>query len=1327
MNKSNNHAYGLLKSQYISVLKKCAILNAMVAVAFAIPMTASADETVADRLTDRMGFHVGGDDPTLGANNLSLYVDSSSMLHVVANGGAETTALMPSSLYGDDIDGTESWILNYSDVTIGNSSVRSAFDNIHAQPSDIEAFFTSGGLVTNGAEMFSVGTSDALLKVENTAFSNISTSPDDDFAGMAKMGGVFESFSTADNTISNSKFNNNFVMAGNKALGGAVMVYNGEREVKTGTGTTTRIAADDYRAQLTSSNTEYTANHAGNLIYDIGSGVVSDVTDENLVGEGYYRYQDNKYGNEAKGGAIYNGGDFVSTSDSFEDNYVIGKNAMGGAIYNTNDNNEYGRTDQTFELTNGGGNNFNFNTAMAVSSSQTDEIWAAGGAVLNNGNFNTDITSNSVYYKNAAKTMAGNEEAIAIGGAVANLGTYYSGSETFNSNEAVSENGEAGGGAIFNGQIDDDANKLATLVAENITLSNNKATGGVGAYGGAVLNGWQGDLTISGDSKFENNQVVSSVEYSLGGGLENEGHMSLSDVLFSANNADGTTAAGGALVNASDEDVTNESEVLRSTFNDNTVTATKLGVGGAVAVMNEGAALKIQDSSFTGNQVLLNETGSTVAIEGWGGAVFNGNLDEDPYSSTSTLTIEAVNNDIYFSNNKVGYSESSSSANSEYFGGAIANTEDGKLTLNAAGNSIFFENNQAVDGKGGAIYNEGEFNINTSSTGRIVFSGNTASTGEAIFNEDGGTINIDMSGTSSIVLNQNQNVYNRGTINIEGNRANSAKVTNTLVAAAAYLTQSVNDSLATLELNSKLQGRGTYNIDDAQVNMKSNGYVDYEPVMNLSNNNINMDGGAILNLDYHDDLDGNDIDIGRGAVVNYMDSNSIRSVSLADTMKNQGLLNVAEGVISDIRINNLESNGGTINIDVDNPSLKADVIKVADNTVGTTNITFDELHTLQLKEDERIYFAQTASGLSLDTYGFTSDVDNGQYTILIGNEINGTDTLLRDWFFYRYMEPIVPDEPENLAYVDLPRAAVEQTRSILLQMGRTNNGGAHCECTYDECNNPYCRMTADGTAYRLWATPLYRWGSYDKPVETDFKIAGVDFGFDVQPNPQQLVGVFGSYRDGKYETNGKGKVLTAKQGSEIDMKSMLAGLYYRHYFGNTYLLGAVYGGKLDADIKADNNVTASTDGTDFGAQIEIGHDFQVTSRETLTPSIRATYDYIKFDDFKDNNGKQVDIEKADDIELEAGIKYEYRFNNQYERLTTAYIKPSIIQTIENGGAVTINGKKYDDTLKNETLGRIEVGADAELSDNISVGAFGNYTFGSDYSGWGVGGNVRVLW
>ena len=74
-----------------------------------------------------------------------------------------------------------------------------------------------------------------------------------------------------------------------------------------------------------------------------------------------------------------------------------------------------------------------------------------------------------------------------------------------------------------------------------------------------------------------------------------------------------------------------------------------------------------------------------------------------------------------------------------------------------------------------------------------------------------------------------------------------------------------------------------------------------------------------------------------------------------------------------------------------------------------------------------------------------------------------------------------------------------------------------------------------------------------------------------------------------------------------------------------------------------------------------------------------------------------------------------------------YVKGSVVQLLENGGSATVQNVKFDDMLKNETAGRVEVGLDAMLTKNFAIGGFGNYTAGSDYNGFAVGGNMKYTW
>ena len=472
----------------------------------------------------------------------------------------------------------------------------------------------------------------------------------------------------------------------------------------------------------------------------------------------------------------------------------------------------------------------------------------------------------------------------------------------------------------------------------------------------------------------------------------------------------------------------------------------------------------------------------------------------------------------------------------------------------------------------------------------------------------------------------------------------------------------------------------------------------------------------------------------------YLANNVDGQSKVAQAIVNNGLVDAsADKLFTNVDMGSLSSNKGnefTINLDNDTfveklrngySGYQADIIDINDKVRGTTNVIFKDMNDgdidyVNLGVDERIYFAQTQKTENLDMYGF--DVVNGHnpiYEILMGHENSSLDSSAYDWYLYRGKL-----NPDIVTLIDLPRAAIEQTRSIMIDGWRTNVG--QCKCYQDDCTcEPYWEYETTGPKAKLWATPMYRNGTFDKPVETDFDIKGVDFGLDYQGNTQEAFGVFGSYRKGNYENKGKGKKYTSRLGGELDITSILGGVYYRRYIGNTYLLGAIYGGNLDVDMKAKNGVTASVDGKDFGAMGEIGYDAHVSDRSTFTPSLRASYDYIKFDKFKDSAGKEFSYEKVHDVELEAAVKYQYQFNNENQLPTIGYIKPSVIQTIANGGDLKVADNKFTDLVENETLGRIEIGADANLTRRFSVGIFGNYTFGSEYQAWGAGANIRYIW
>ncbi len=1129
-------------------------------------------------------------------------------------------------------------------------------------------------------------------------------------------------------------FSSNYAK-GATAQGGAV--YNGVEAGNTGTFTLTGDGS-----------TNFSGNHAEGSALAAGGAVANagDFSSESSKFENNYAKSDTK----ATGGAVSNSGTYTSQKESYSGNYTTAADSLGGAVYN----------DQTGTLTITGAASFSGNYAAGTGT--TSGTGALGGAFYNAGTL-TATDGNLTFSGNYA---TGN---MAVkGGAFGNAstGTATLKDVTFSGNYTASSAGNVYGGSVYNeGKI--------TITGAAFENNYSKTTSDTGvAYGGAWANSTAAGESLSPvsqiiDSSFKNNQAVAA--------SENAEYGALGGAIY--NRAQGSDTSGNLSILqiiASGDDVEFSSNKA--------VSAAKSGIGGAIANNNLGQL----DITADNNHSIIFKYNEA----DYGGAIANsaaGNTTNNASGEIARLTVNATGGDIAFTNNSAsqhggvlfnyamedGMTFKASGDHSLIFsnntagsnGGAFANQgginpttgvyEQGYILLDVSDKALVNFSGNSAGAEGGAVYNMGKLVINTDSAASsaqikfaantakkggaiyntakanvsgalkngasLLFDGNKASDGQggAIYNEADGNIDLSLSGTSKIVFSTAaDDVYNLGTITISGDLPNptlaASAVTNDIV-----LPRVINNSQSQIVLNSTFGGSGTYNISNTQLNIGSSGYIDYTPEMVLKNNIVNLASGSYLNLDSGDTLVNNDFDISGNSTLNYKADAGTTALDLANTVQNAGLLNLGDGVLTDVSINTLYSENGTIRIDVDNPNLKADRIIINNKIYGTTDIRFDNADSMTLGLDDRIYFAQTQAEQSLDDYKFVSKINNGLYEIGIGYENN---TAVNDWFFYRtkYLNP------EVIAYIDLPRSAVEQSRSLLFNAGRLDKGS--CNCYRDECNYKVCNFKDLGGKDSIWATPVYRSGTFDKPVETDVKLYGLDFGYDHQFTISDQFGIFGSYRDGTYDNSGKGEgEIMSRYGSELDITSILGGAYYRKYFGDLFMTGAVYGGMQSADIKADNDVSASTDGLNLGAQVEVGYDFRPSHRSVLTPSIKATYDYIKFDDLKDNSGKEVSFDAVHDIELEAGIKYEYQFNNEHQLPTTGYIKPSVIQTIANGGDVKINDVTFDKTLENETLGRIEVGADAEIIKNFSLGAFGNYTFGSNYKAWGVGGNIRYKW
>ena len=430
-----------------------------------------------------------------------------------------------------------------------------------------------------------------------------------------------------------------------------------------------------------------------------------------------------------------------------------------------------------------------------------------------------------------------------------------------------------------------------------------------------------------------------------------------------------------------------------------------------------------------------------------------------------------------------------------------------------------------------------------------------------------------------------------------------------------------------------------------------------------------------------------------------------------------------------------------LHVDVDVENLTADMLNVNGNVEGTTKLVLYPTSDKDIR-GESILFAQSTN----DTKGnadsfkvwrvyrspymfetkYTKTGENAnKWELEMGNQINPDADQKPD----ERPDPEVPDvkptptpdKPTNpvygevVAYGALPAAAIEQTRSVVDNVfGQTAGRRSYC---------PGCGFYDyywNGEGFRnLWINPTYYTSNIDSPFDVDADVWGIEAGGDLQHDLNNKLGLFVSYRKGSYDMNGDGKHYYSTVGSEIDIDSYLAGLYYRYDRNNWYAFATLYGGIQQADIKTDDGIKSDTDGVEFGASLEAGYDYNLTDTVYLTPSLGVFYTQVNYDDATDNVGKKAEYNDLKQIELEAGVKLTKAFRLD-EGYASVYIKPSVVQTIVDGDEVNITGLGKTSTLDDETLGRIEFGGRYGFTDNLSAYGWANYTFGSDYDATTVG-------
>ena len=831
------------------------------------------------------------------------------------------------------------------------------------------------------------------------------------------------------------------------------------------------------------------------------------------------------------------------------------------------------------------------------------------------------------------------------------------------------------------------------------------------ASGAAVYNGKDRSIeSIVGD--FIHNTVAATDRPEKGGAIYSQGTIGKISGNFVGNavvSQKDTHANGGAVYN--DKGSIGQ---IEGNFIGNYTMASEYNSANGGAVYNEGKIGKI-NGDFVANKT------STAESYVYGGAIFN--LD----------TIDTING------NFIGNSVSTSGYYSYAYGGAVHNTSDstiGNLHGNFINNFAFSADSSAY---GGAIYNAGNIGSvsgdlianHTSASGLLALGGAVYTSSDMTFSAGGKVRTISGNYTEDTKRGKNYNglfVYKLS--------SSLPTITFDTAGGGAWV---INDNIEGGTDNLFSVGYKTqYNLSftgDGVLN--ENGLTDQ--YISINNDIVNAGEVAVegttlrFGAYQHEDKTANNWDghgrfvasLNKDGTVN-LDAEAVTSLSL-----NNAAFDLYNKYQDMVNLKGWKASGDSfLHVDVDVENLTADMLNVNGNVEGTTKLVLYPNSDKDIR-GESILFAQSTNDTTGNADSFkvwrvyrSPYMFETKYTKTGENankwELEMNDTVNPD----AGAEPDFPEinaigkvevAPEVIGYQSVTAAAVAQNANLIYNvMNKVTDNRLYC---------PGCGFYDyywNGEAFHnLWVNPVYTSLSIKSPTEIDADVWGIEAGGDLQHDLNNKLGLFVSYRKGSYDMNGDGKHYYSTVGSEIDIDSYLAGLYYRYDRNNWYAFATLYGGIQQADIKTDDGVKSDTDGVEFGASLEAGYDYNLTDTVYLTPSLGVFYTQVNYDDATDSVGKKAEYNDLKQIELEAGVKLTKAFRLD-EGYANVYVKPSVVQTLVDGDEVTITGLGKVNTLDDETLGRIEFGGRYGFTDQLSAYGWANYTFGSDYDATTVG-------
>ncbi len=1086
-----------------------------------------------------------------------------------------------------------------------------------------------------------------------------------DFIGNHSANAVIINYASNKNKSIIKSINGNFINNVNSSDGGVIDV--------------SYSYSDTHSAE---SSNSFIGDITGNFINNTGGAIynsrafLSDITG-NFINNS----------RSGSGGAIHAyAGRVGNINGSFINNRAVGS---GGAIYGT-----FG-----FFYTRIGNINGNFIGNYATSSSAAE----GGGIYIATNSRIEDITSNFVNNYVSA-TESGNSS----GGAIFNGATINSITGNFMGNHATAVSGNAAGGAISNDKTQASWVNLGKIKGNFV---NNYAESINGtAQGGAVYN----TEYLHSNADFIANYAKSTDGDVHGGAvytLKNSGTTSLPDNLMYR-----------VTVHYGDQEL--ETYALPNSQDNIQIISAQLTLDDAEAFEQ----LKQQNQQEKDMMdILLSIPANELTIESYVDLMIRmGSIPEDQKDQIMAEMDEfspeekeqmlaEVRQEMAKEQEKIKTIQTAIN-NSWSVNNVLVVAQQGSSFMNSS-----FRNNKAEseNGKalGGAIYGSG-IEI-TADNYTSVFDGNTANgKNNAIYVlNKSEKVTEDLNKKLSADI---QNKFSQGEVDY-----------NAKVAAIDVKFSTVNDGI--ILLNDGIDGEKGYRIafsGDKGIEEKSLRTPQYVKL----NNSLANAGNVYVNSTTL--MLGNGT-YGKGEIVSDHTALSL----------DNGVFDIANSYQEVVKLKGYSAANSYLHMDVDVENLSADKLMVNGNVEGQTKLVLYPTSDKDI-QGESIVFAESENDTAGNKDSFKVwRVYRSPYLFevkhtVVGENANQWELVMgEEENEYAGVEPNQPDvpdvpdvptpelpdippvkpqplpgsdrpvAPEVIGAESLPAAGLAQSSNMIYNIMQKVSSN------YSHENEAF---------HNLWANAVYNTLRIKTPTDIDAEVWGLEAGGDLQHDLNNKLGLFLSYRKGNYDMNGDGKHHYSTVGSEIDIDSYLAGLYYRYDRNNWWTFATVYGGIQRVDLKTKDGIKSDTDGTEFGGSVELGYDYAINKTLYLTPSVGAFYTQVDYDDATDSAGKVAKYNTLRQLELEAGVKLTKAFVTD-EGYANVYVKPSVVRTITDGDEVKITGLGKVNTLDDQTLGRVELGGRYGFTEQLSAYGWANHTFGDDYKASTFGLGLSYSW